>query len=174
MASARCTRDRSRSTRGFTLVEVMVSAGILGIGLIGLVNLYGTSTFGAARAQRLAVATEIARQEAAVLLSEGPDPTGPTDCPIAGTTIGCRGTGRQLAATKPCTVWLRDADVPTESGAILRDTTQTSFRRDLVITAHPDTANHPGAQIATISVCYTDESGALQELQAVHLLVPGV
>lgn len=152
----------------------MVSAGILGIGLIGLVNLYGASTSGALRARRLSVATEIARQESAMLLAEGADPTGPTTCPAAGSTIGCRGADRRLATAKPCTVWLRDADVPTESGVILRDETASSFRRDLVVTAHPDTANHPDAQVATISVCYTDESGTLQELQAVHLLVPGV
>lgn len=48
---------------GFTLLEVMIAISILAVSLLAIFGLQSTSLIGSARAQRIAVSTELARQK---------------------------------------------------------------------------------------------------------------
>ena len=57
-----------RRSDGFTLLEVMVAIAILAVSLLALFHLQGTSLLGAGRAQRISIATLLARQKMAETL----------------------------------------------------------------------------------------------------------
>ncbi|MEL6188976.1 MAG: prepilin-type N-terminal cleavage/methylation domain-containing protein, partial [Myxococcota bacterium] len=50
------------SRRGFSLVEAMISATVLGIALVGLVQMHTTSVQRTVESEKVGRATEIARQ----------------------------------------------------------------------------------------------------------------
>jgi prepilin-type N-terminal cleavage/methylation domain-containing protein len=52
---------RRLGQKGFTLLEVMVAIAILAISLLAIYNLQSTSLLGSARAQKIAVCTQLAR-----------------------------------------------------------------------------------------------------------------
>lgn len=57
-----------RGESGFTLLEVMISIAILAVSLMAIFNLQSTSLIGSARAQRISIATLLARQKMAQVL----------------------------------------------------------------------------------------------------------
>lgn len=54
--------------RGFTLLEVMIAVAILAVSLLAIFNLQSTSLLGSARAQKISVASLLARQKMAEVL----------------------------------------------------------------------------------------------------------
>lgn len=64
-------RRAARSQRGYTLIEVMMSLSVLGIGAMGIVALQKTTAFGNADARNLATASEIAATWAERLRADG-------------------------------------------------------------------------------------------------------
>ena len=56
--------------RGFTLLEVMISVAILGVSLLALMNFQSQSLLAHGRAQRISVATLLARQKMGEVLME--------------------------------------------------------------------------------------------------------
>lgn len=56
--------------RGFTLLEVMIAVAILGVSLLALMNFQSQSLLAHARAQRISVATLLARQKMGEILLE--------------------------------------------------------------------------------------------------------
>ncbi|MBI2501260.1 MAG: prepilin-type N-terminal cleavage/methylation domain-containing protein [Deltaproteobacteria bacterium] len=59
-----------KRNKGFTLIEVMVAVAILSVSLMALMNLQSRSILASARAQRISVATLLARQKMALILLE--------------------------------------------------------------------------------------------------------
>ena len=57
-----------RGVAGFTLLEVMIAIAILAFSLMAIFNLQSTSLMGSARAQRVSIATLLARQKMAQVL----------------------------------------------------------------------------------------------------------
>jgi prepilin-type N-terminal cleavage/methylation domain-containing protein len=165
-------RKKSRR-RGFSLIEVMISGAVLSIGLLGVVELHRSSVRGLARGRAITVAGQIVAQRAEQLAGPAPDALTLPACPRAGGVLGCRLSSSAFATSKTCTAWLLDSDVPSATGVDVPSTPDVGYRRDVVIEAHPDTTNHQGSFLATISVCWLDTQGKVQELQAQKLLVPG-
>lgn len=160
------------SRRGFTLIEVMIAGAVLSIGLLGILELHRSSIRGLSRGRSMTVANEIIDQRAELIT--GRDPAVLLTCPTASDGAGCRATRTTFTASKPCTAWLLESDVPTPAGADVPSSTDLGYRRDIVIQAHPDTTNHPGSYLAIVSVCWRDSQGQIQQLQRQRLLVPGV
>ena len=61
---------RHKHASGFSILEAMVSAGILGIGLLGLVKLHVTSMDGLSRSFQITTGAEVARQVAEEIASQ--------------------------------------------------------------------------------------------------------
>ncbi len=59
-----------RSEAGFSLLEVMIAIAILAVSLLAIFNLQSTSLIGSGRAQKISVATGLARQKMAQSLIE--------------------------------------------------------------------------------------------------------
>ncbi|MCK6548257.1 hypothetical protein L6R52_20590 [Myxococcota bacterium] len=166
-------RRRSNTVRGFSIVEVLVASGVLGVGLVALVEVHGATVENLARGGRVVEATRIAEQRLELLGAQRPDVLALPSCGIGPGSIGCRGADRALASDKPCTSWVDGPVVPSPSGITPSGATGRGYRVDLVIGPHPDGLRQPGGLLATVSVCWADERGAIHELRADRLLVPG-
>src|SRR5262245_16850054 len=172
--SSNMRKNAARGRRGFSLIEAMVSAAVLGIGLLGVVELHRSSVRGLAIGRSITVASQIASQRAELIAGREADALNLPSCPVAAdNNVGCKATRDAFAADKTCTAWLLESDVPTPAGADVANAPNQGFRRDIVITPHPDTINHAGSFVATISVCWRDQKNFVQELRQQKLLVPG-
>jgi prepilin-type N-terminal cleavage/methylation domain-containing protein len=171
--------------RGFSLVEVMVSVGILGVGLLGIVNLHTSSIIGLSRGQHIAMAQEVAMQQTELLETEATIATGSLEsvlpnCPASRSTdpIGCQLSTTEYAPIKQCTMFLSDPNIPDPSGgfpSVLPPGSgdASTYRMDTVIAQHPDTLNHPGALMVTVSVCWSDDQQNVHQISTSRVLVPG-
>lgn len=56
------------ANKGFTLLEVMIAIAILAVSLLAIFNLQSTSLIGSARAEKISLATQLARQKMARVL----------------------------------------------------------------------------------------------------------
>lgn len=154
-----------------TLVEVMVSVGVLSVGLLGLTSLYTTSIRSITETQQRSIALRAAAQRAETLATLRLD-----DLPVCrGATGGCRegggaGLTPELApdGAFECTRWADGADVgdPAQVGSRPR------LRIDTQVTVHPDAARHPDARLVTVSVCWRDAQALVHEVQAQRLVIP--
>jgi prepilin-type N-terminal cleavage/methylation domain-containing protein len=172
-ARSRFYRSRSAfpsGSAGFTLVEVMVSAVVLGIGLIGLVNLHASAIRGLMRDEMLAVASDVARQRLELMSTMRP-----AEVPACAGDVGCRTPDRTdylpvlpAAGDFECTKQVEGADVPRVSGAA----EAPRYRVDMVVEPHPDPIRQPDGRLITVSVCWQDFAG-IQELQMRRFIVGG-
>lgn len=163
----------SSGRSGFSFVEVLVSCALLGIGLLGLVDLHMSSLRGLGRGRFATGAKEVATQRGEHLATQAADLATMPSCPAGGGPVGCFQDRNNLAPAKTCTQWLGDPDVPTPSGASIAGAGPRQFRMDTVIGPHPDATNHAAALLVTVSVCWTDESGIVEQVQARRMIVPG-
>lgn len=166
-------RRPNRRCAGFSLVEIAVASGVLGIGLVGLVQLHTSATRGVVLGESLSRAGEVASQRAEFLATMDP-----------GDLPGCQGPPRCMegagaAFTQPlgpagafeCTRWVDKADVPRSDGSQAQEGLR--YRVDTVVSGHPDFARQRKAQLLTVSVCWADRSGRVRQVQTRRLLVPG-
>lgn len=162
----------------------MISAAVLGIALVSLVQMHTTSIQSTSNAENLGRATEIARQIADSVASQ---PLTQITCGDAAVALppgpqGCRasaGPGRAPAGDKSgaagCTTYyatdgLNDA----VSGApnILPSETETSFRVDERLARHPN--NAPGAAQLHVWVCWRGRNGMYNEIHTTRTKVEGI
>lgn len=162
-----------RSRRGFSIVEVLVASGVLGVGLVALLEVHGSTVENLARGAHVVEATRIADQRLEQLATQRPDATALPSCAQGGGPLGCIEADRTLATDKACTTWVDGPAVPGPSGVASPGAMFRGYRMDLVIGPHPDGLNQPGGFLATVSVCWPDENGDFHELRADRLLVPG-
>ena len=162
----------------------MISAAVLGIGLLGLVQIHKSSIRGTIRSTRLRHASEIARQaaeqiaaipfnrfQAAVAAPENCGPGLNTPLPVGAN--GCRGaTG---VTNVPAPLKAPGCTYNTESGAVLRATDPDGnalrdgdptdpFRVDVAISEHPNPLLYPTSGLVSVWVCFTDEVGIIHEV----------
>lgn len=149
-----------RRRAGFTLLEAMIAAGVLAVGIVGVVGLQARLFRSAAYSHdmsRAAYLLQYREEEIGAYSVEKLD----TNALCLGTAFGCAAGGVFAAApASGCSVMIDDPQQmqdpqPVPAGA---------FRLDTGIVNHGD-ANHPNARIATISVCWTDQGGRVRQLQ---------
>lgn len=161
---------RLGGSSGFTLVEVLISAVVLGIGLVGLVNLHTASIRGLVKDEMASVASDVAKQRLEEIATMRP-----AEIPACAGDVGCRTEDRTAytpdlapAAGFDCTRRVEGADVPRISGA----PEAAKFRIDMVVDAHPDPIRQPEGRLVTVSVCWEDYAG-IQEFRMRRLVVGG-
>lgn len=191
--SMRGSRVARSSARGFSVVEALVAAAVLGIALVGMVQLHSSSIRGTARAERLGRASEVARQFAELLATTTPAdlpacPPGPLAAPLVGAT-GCKGDVGQTFLFTPtkgvgCTFWVQDGpsvpsidDPNAAAGAIVAQPNAgptgpqpSQFRIDVSVSAHPSANRFPDAALLTVWVCWRDEIGRVNEVRTRRIL----
>jgi hypothetical protein len=170
-----------RARAGFSVLEALVAAGVLGIALIALVKLHTSSMRGMKSSRDLGIAGDIALQLAEELAAQDQPTLNASTCfQAAGDAVGCRDiTVRPHAFTNPkpgadCTWWVEDGLMKDGTGnpPLNRQNTLAAarasslpYRIDTVIRPHTDTANYPNARLIDVFVCWTDEQGAVKEIQ---------
>jgi prepilin-type N-terminal cleavage/methylation domain-containing protein len=164
-------RKRSRKQRlgrlGFSLVEVLVGSGILAIGVLAGVRLYTKGAERSAFSRSRTAALEMATQRLEWLGTKDFD-----DLPACSGATSCRsggGFGSPLAAagTFQCTQYSDGMELPDPDTV-----TDGSFRIDTVVSNHPDTARQANTRLVTVSVCWQDQSGRVQQAQVRRVVIP--
>ena len=165
----------------------MVAAGVLGVALLGLVELHRTSMGGTARSMQVAEAAEVARQIAEQVASQ-PLAQLPNCAPGAGVgggqlpagPNGCRATlgpGTAYAAPRlpPCTYTVNSAAVMPSDPAAFPDAMTASetrkYRVDMAVSQHPDFSNFPNSALITVWVCWQDTRGFVQEYSTSRVVI---
>ncbi|MEM7675066.1 MAG: prepilin-type N-terminal cleavage/methylation domain-containing protein [Myxococcota bacterium] len=165
------TKRHRRHQRGLTLIEVMLTAAVLGVGIVALVATYNRAQVGVRSSRFKMSALRIAQQRLEHLA------TMPIErlASCAGPIGGCR---RDRAAMAPvlgnvgnyrCT---QNVD-----GMGFHDPMATAngqFRIDTSVQPHPDPRQQAGAVVVTVSVCWTDQPGLVEQVQVQRMVVPEV
>jgi hypothetical protein len=155
---------------GFSLVETLVSVALLGVGIVALLRLHDASISGTTISRARAAATGIALDRIERL---GTAPA--VTLPECEGPVGCRAStseprsALQAAGDFACTRYVDDMgqlDGPAPASG--------RFRVDTVVAAHPGAGQQHGGMMVTVSVCWRDEAGALQEVRAQRLMLPEV
>ena len=179
-----------QSSRGFSVVEALVAAAILGIALIGIVRIHGSSIRGTAKAERVGRASVVARQFAELYATTSPQdlpacPPGPNAAPL-GPSDGCKSTTPTVPNPPKgtgCTLWVNDGpsipsinDVNAQNGEIVALNSPgalgqqpSQYRIDVSVSRHPD-LNFQNAALLTVWVCWRDELGTINEVRTRRLL----
>jgi hypothetical protein len=162
---------------GFKVLEALISLVLLSIGSLGIVHLHTAVVRGLAASASESLAMDIATQRAESVASEGvthaPSCLGAVGCATAiGTNAFQEPEMSPDPNAFPCTQWVQAPDVSYMNTPPPADPT-ARYRVDTVVANHPD-ANEPGAMLVTVSVCWQDVSGKVQQVQARRVLVPGV
>lgn len=194
------TSGPRRGRRGFSLLESMVAAGVLGIGLIGLVRLH-TSTLHGMRASRdLSSAADIAGQLAEFIAAQ--PVSGPlSTCAPQGADEGCRqGTSglargfsptiRHSANGEPCTWWFEGSAMqdgnkqmpPFATDPVTAAQKGYTYRVDEVVISAAnggsngdttlDLSNHPNGSIVQVYVCWIDDQGLVRQVMTSRFVTP--
>ncbi len=187
-------RDRRAraSERGFSVIEALVAAAILGVALVGIVQIHGASIRGTAKAERIGRASEVARQFAELLATTSPGNLpvclpGPMAAPLV-EPAGCKNALGPTTVFAPpkanCTFWVQDGpstpsvdDPNAVNGAIVAQTNPgpngpqpSQFRIDVSVSAHPDPTTYPNAVLVTVWACWRDEVGTVNEVRTRRIL----
>lgn len=158
-------------TRGFSLVEVMLTAAVLGLGAIALAHTHNQAHRGVVASRLQTAALRIAEQRIEHLA------TIPIDrlAGCAGPVTGCRTDRSTLAPVLGnvgafrCTQLVDEMDFHDPNV-----TTQGRFRVDTVVAAHPDPRQQVGALVISVSVCWTDQTGHVQQVMLQRMAIPEV
>lgn len=165
------------------MIEAMVAAGVLGIALLGLVRLHSTSMKGTVQAQRIGIASEVARQLAETVASQPAADLpvclpgfGPGGAQLPPAPAGCRATVGPSTVFAPikangCTVNIdgaavQDVAIPGLSPNIVN----SKFRVDTAVSQHPDSINYPDSALVTIWVCWTEPQGLIREISTSRIV----
>lgn len=151
--------------RGFSLLEVMISAAVLGVGVLAGVRLFTTGVEGNAWTRSRSTATTMAIQRLEQLGTRGVDllPAGCTG------PVGCKAGQQELAPPVPCTQQVDEMNVDVSVSE-----PNGKYRVDTVVEPHPDGGRQLGARVVTVSVCWQDPDGSVHEAQLDRLFVPNI
>ncbi len=161
--------DRFR--RGFSLMEAMVSASVLGIALAALVRAHASSIQGTSQAEDLGRASEIARQIGDLVATQPMDQLpacGAVTDPVPVAPAGCRaslGPGTVMAASKgsTCTRLVNQDGLVDASTGLLADAASGTeqYRIDMIISQHPNGSTDLG--VLHVWVCWRDMTGNIHQ-----------
>lgn len=163
---------RRRSNAGFSLIEAAISAGALGLLVIGLASMYTRGIQGMRQSESLVSALELSGQLLDVFSTAPPEAV-----PACTGAVGCADANGALQAPLPaagafaCTRWADGPSVP--RSATQQYAVGERYRVDTVVGPHPDNTRYPDARLVTISVCWAEPSGRWRQYQERRLLVPG-
>lgn len=149
-----------------------MSAGILGIGVVGLMNSFFFTENSISVSKQRAAAVEMAQQRVERLVGRTI-----ASVPQCALQQGCR-LNRQTYAPMKSPVGnyacseMRDGMSTRAAGTSALST--GAFRVDTVVTAHPDPNQQAGAVTVSVNVCWTNNEGVVQEVEAQRLMVPEV
>lgn len=158
---------------------------VLMIASLGLLQLHGTIIRGIATSEDFSVALDVANQRLDELAI-----VGTAGLPVC--TAGVNGPGCQFGVGSNqyqpqiinaptgylCTRFVDSAEVIMANGAPVPSTANfdpnnpARFRVDTVVQAHPDPALFPEARLVTVSVCWTDPSNQVRQIQSRRYVVP--
>ena len=158
-------RTVRRKQAGFSLIEALIAAVVLGVGLVGLARLHITSIQGTLRSDDTGRAAEVARgmadRFATLPWSDLPACGNPNNAPtwVNPPTPGCQASTNQFNPVAPgggCTVWYREDGIPdVNDGTWIGPADQDPFHGDgsapdtgnflihVTTSAHPLTADFP-------------------------------
>lgn len=183
--------DKRARRRGFSLLEALVSAAVLGFALLGLVQMHTSSIRGTAKAEDIGRAAEIARQIADRLAAQPLDAM-TADLPNCGSPAaplgarplsGCRATEQpgptMLPLRVPCSRLIpEDAIADVANGVIdipnvdpSEDAAAGAYRVDTLLSQHPN--GGPGVIQLHVWVCWRDPSGNVSEVHTSRTRVEG-
>jgi prepilin-type N-terminal cleavage/methylation domain-containing protein len=157
---------KRRLALGFSLVEVMVSVGLLGIGVAAAIKLFDTAQNRTRYTRSRTTGAELALERLEYLgtrdLSSVPACTGAAGCQASLT-----GYASPLGASGQyqCTQFVDGQSILDPYSSI----STGPYRVDTVVQAHPN-SNEANAQLITVSVCWTDDHGLVQQVQGRRLL----
>ncbi|MGF1511893.1 MAG: prepilin-type N-terminal cleavage/methylation domain-containing protein [Myxococcota bacterium] len=157
--------------RGFSLVEVMVSSLLLGLGVAALVELFTSSSSGLRISRNRSVATQLALQRLEQLAAFGID-----GLPGCGFGTGCREGITTLAAPQSAAAGFDCTQLVSDTGFSGEQAGDQNgrFRVDVSEVPHPDPNQIPGATLLRVSVCWSDRGNTIQQVQLERLVVPEV
>jgi hypothetical protein len=140
----------------------MVTSVILGLGIVGLTSMYTTSARGVGSSRALETATQIALSRVERLA------TTPTDqLPVCGGVVGCRASPTEMAQElAPSAGSFQCSQYVDDSGAHDGATrgSEGGYRLDTIVAPHPSVTQNSDARIVSVSVCWTDGSGRVQQV----------
>jgi prepilin-type N-terminal cleavage/methylation domain-containing protein len=162
---------RCPGSRGFSLIEVMISSLLFGLGVAALVQLFTSSSGGLRMSRNRAVATQLALQrlEQLAALDAGL-------VPQCAPSNGCQEDFSTLAEPQPaaggfdCTMVVQDGGFAGEQAA----DPAGAFRVDVATDDHPDPNQIAGARLLRVSVCWSDNGSGINQVQLERLVVPEV
>lgn len=177
-------RPRRRSRAGFSILEALIAAAVLGIGLIALVKLHQSAMRGMKTSRSIGIAMDIATQAVEELGGTRPDDLDALGCATIG---GCKAGETPLsdtfAAPKPgCTRWVDDGHIPdaTNTRPTAPDTEAVAvaagalYRVDQVVLAHPGLADHPNTRVVEVFVCWRDDDGFVRQVHSSRVVPEGI
>jgi hypothetical protein len=148
--------------RGFSLVETLISTLLLGVGVIGLVDLYTSSSRGMGSSRHRETATQIAVARMERLTTMPLD-----ELPSCSGVVGCRADSYTMmpelipsAEAFECTQYVSDMgqhDPRTRGG-------DGGYRLDTIVAPHPSSGQNGDARVVSVSVCWTDGDGDVQQV----------
>lgn len=153
------------------MVEVLISTLVLGIAIAGLTGTFTSSQRGMVAIRSRSSAKEIAGQRIERLATQMA-----SDLPACDGPASCRSTSGELADDQAsagafqCTQYVDDMELPDPTQATGR---YGRYRIDTSVAAHPD-PRQPDAKVVTVSVCFANQTGQIEEVQARRTIVPGV
>lgn len=171
------------------MLEALTSAAVLGIALLGLVQMHTASMKSTEAGEDIGRAMEMARQlgdqTATQPLEQIPAACGDPNLPLAGGPQGCRATlgpGTTFSTPRgaPCTQYVdEDVVVDATTGAITPVTLDQNgnprrnhFRVDFRLTSHPN--GGPNTAMVHVWVCWRDLSGKVNEVYTNRTKIRGV
>jgi Tfp pilus assembly protein PilV len=154
------------------LLEALMSAGVLGIGLLGLIRLHSSAIHSFRDSHERADATYIAQQIAEVIAAQANG--APPDCPPVSPDPGCRQgssavDAHDFAPRTACSTWYGSSGLPDPSG---------SFRVDRVVLKpaeerHPTSEGYPPPYLLSVYVCWLDDQNQVRQIQTSRFVPSG-
>lgn len=157
--------------RGFSMLEVLIGAAVLGIGVLSAVRIFMVTAEGSHWTRSRSDAMEMGMQRLELMSTQDT-----TQIPNCQGPVGCREDQTTMRPDLPpvggfeCTQYFGNTTIA--------DPTQASdtgkYRVDTVVAPHPDAVRQPGAQMVVVSVCWMDGKGNVHEAQSRRIMTPDV
>ncbi|MEO1227562.1 MAG: type II secretion system protein [Myxococcota bacterium] len=158
-----------RRRRGFTLIEVMTSALVLGVGVMAAVKVYSAGTKGRARVAQRTMAERAVERRLDSLEAKGaqrlPVCTGDKSCVD---TAGELTPMKSSAGAYPCTQLMDRSSLKNREAS----TADGKMRMDTRTWAHTDSEQDTTSQMVKVSVCWRDTEGRVHEVHGTRLVMP--
>jgi prepilin-type N-terminal cleavage/methylation domain-containing protein len=155
-----------RRALGFSLVEVMVSMGMLGIGVAAAIKLFDASQNRTQHTRSRSASAQLALERLEYLgtrdLSNLPACTGAVGCQAGPRTYT---TPLSAQGQYQCTQYVDGQSIIDPYNV----SSTGSYRIDTVVSAHPN-PNEANARLVTVSVCWSDVRGNVEQVQERRLL----